>query len=222
MTHQYFTNVTETCTFPSARHRMSSLGDLSNGAKWLQPSGVKSCVRDIRGLTHGEPAAAWLLWRTHETGLGLLTKGRKRRGRGRCSREHLGPLRSQVQATRSTFECWNAPGCWYSGLVSIWARAGLVSSSGTDGAALGGGGGIKEARIENQLEMQNPECGSTGLTLHLCYLNAPVFKITLDTFNVRLWTRAAGNCPHLKKLKKNVKSAWERACFATLEHTVKT
>lgn len=35
--------------------------------------------RWFRGLTHGERAAAWLLWRTRETSLGLRTKERKRR-----------------------------------------------------------------------------------------------------------------------------------------------
>lgn len=72
------------CTFPSASRRMSSLDDLSNGVKWLQPSRVKSCVRDIRAGAGSEG------WRTaselqpgfYEEHVQLVWAFSRRRGRG--------------------------------------------------------------------------------------------------------------------------------------------
>lgn len=103
---------------------MSSLDYLINGVKWLKPSRVKSCVRDIRAGAGSEG------WRTaselqpgfYEEHVKLVWAFARRRGRGgelrgRCGQWRSGTFWGHVLRERAGFVACGTISCL---IIAVW------------------------------------------------------------------------------------------------------
>lgn len=135
--HQYFTGMKKIGALLSPSCGMSSLDYLINGVKWLKPSRVKSCVRDIRAGAGSEG------WRTaselqpgfYEEHVKPVWAFARRRGRGGELRVHsrqwrAGTFWGHVLRERAGFVACGTISCL---IIAVWdskKRKPLIAGTG--------------------------------------------------------------------------------------------